>query len=96
MDSYKDRVIKSIIGESILGIALLDILYLTLGFEKMSSYLTVFVIFFAIDIVYNIFQLRRENYHETFGISLTNFLTDKNILYLAIFIVVAVLIFAFL
>lgn len=97
MDNYKNRVIKSLLGETILGFALLDILYLTLGFEKMKSYLSVFAIFFAIDIAYNILQLRRTNYHETFGISLTNFLMSKPpSLYVALFVTLGVFIFAFL
>ena len=97
MDSYKNRIIKSIIGETILGFALLDILYLTLDLEKMISYLPVFMLFFAVDIVYNIVQLRRVNYHETFGLSLTNFLMSKPpLLYITLFIVVGVFIYAFI
>lgn len=97
MDSYKNLVIKSLIGETVIGFALLDILYLTLGFKNMQSYLTVVVIFFSISIVYNIIQLRRTDYHETFGISLTNFLMSKPpSLYVILFIVVAFFLFAFI
>lgn len=96
MMSYKERILKSSIGETILFFALVDCLYLVLGLEKMKSYLPVLIFFFLIDIVYNVVQLKRINYHETFGLSLTKFLISKNLLYPVIFLVVAVFVFAWL
>lgn len=94
MDSYKERILKSSIGETILFFVLLDILYLVLGLEKMKSYIPIFIFFFLIDIVYNIVQLKRTNYHETFGLSMANYLIDKKLIHIVIFVVIAVFIFA--
>lgn len=94
MDSYKERILKSCIGETILFFVLLDILYLVLGLEKMKSYIPIFIFFFLIDIVYNIVQLKRVHYHETFGLTMSNYLIDKNLIHIVIFVVIAVFIFA--